>query len=119
LSTPATPTQQFFDALAGPQALLSHRSGTLRLDVADGDAVEHIYVTIDRGTVAISHKKGRADAVIRLDRELADALATGRANATTAVLRGLVDTEGDLALLIAFQRLFPGPPRRRKRNSGR
>ena len=109
MSTPSAPTQQFFDALAGPQALLGHRSGTLRFDVADGDALEHVYVTIERGTVAISHKKGRADAVIRLDRSLADDLVAGRVNATTAVLRGLLDPEGDLALLIAFQRLFPGP----------
>jgi len=112
-------TGEFFEQLVGPQALLSNRSGTLRFDIADGSAVEHVYITIDRGSVAVSHKKGRADAVLRLDRALADQLVTGKANATTAVLRGMLDPEGDLALLIAFQRLFPGPRRGGKGSRGR
>lgn len=111
--------RQFLDEIAGPQPLLSNRSGTIRFDVADADAVEHLYVTIDHGSVAVSGRKGRADAVLRLDRALADKLATGKANAMTAVLRGLLDAEGDLALVIAFQRLFPGPPSRVKGSRGR
>jgi hypothetical protein len=114
--------EQFFDDLVGPQPLLSNRSGTLRFDIeddADTEAVGHIYVAVERGTVAISNKKGRADTVLRLDRALAEKLVTGKANATTAVLRGLLDPEGDLALLIAFQRLFPGPRRGGKGSRGR
>jgi hypothetical protein len=30
-----------------------------------------------------------------------------------AVLRGLIAIEGDIELLMLFQRLFPGPPGRR------
>jgi hypothetical protein len=115
----AAPTREFFESLEGPQPLLSNRSGTLRFDIADDGALEHFYVTIDRGTVAVSHKKGRADASLHLDRALADELATGRVNATAAVLRGLLDPEGDLALLIAFQRLFPGPRGGGKGSRGR
>jgi hypothetical protein len=41
---------------------------------------------------------------------------TGRMNAMAATLRGVLDPEGDLGLVLLFQRLFPGPPgSRRKR----
>ncbi len=110
--------ERFFAELAGPQPLLGNRSGTLRFEITDDGDVTYTYVSIDRGTIEVSRKKGRADAVLRIDRALAADLVTGRANAMAAVLRGVVDPEGDLGLLIAFQRLFPGPPPKRAR-SGR
>ena len=36
-------------------------------------------------------------------------IATGEANAVTAVLRGEASLEGDWNLVIVFQRLFPSP----------
>ena len=47
---------------------------------------------------------------MRADKELFDRLASGTANAMAAALRGVVDAEGDLQLIVQFQRLFPGPP---------
>jgi putative sterol carrier protein len=38
-------------------------------------------------------------------------MVEGKVNAMAAVLRGEVSLEGDLGLVISFQRLFPGPPR--------
>jgi putative sterol carrier protein len=40
---------------------------------------------------------------------LFEAIARGDANAFAAALRGEIEIEGDAALLLAFQRLFPGP----------
>jgi hypothetical protein len=37
-------------------------------------------------------------------------MTEGRANAMAAFLRGEVQSAGDVSLVIAFQRIFPGPP---------
>jgi hypothetical protein len=42
-------------------------------------------------------------------------MVIGKANAMAATLRGVIVPEGDLGLVISFQRLFPGPPASRKR----
>jgi hypothetical protein len=107
------PTKQFFDDLAarGHVPLLKSSSGTLRFDLEGAGRTAHWYVTIKRGDVSVSHDSAEADCVVRTGKELFDRMATGTANATAAALRGLVDTGGDLRLIIQFQRLFPGPPR--------
>jgi putative sterol carrier protein len=106
-----SPTAAFFDDLArrGREPLLKSASGTLRFDMVDGDRVEHWRVRIDQGDVAVSRGKSRADAVLRLDKAMSDGLVTGRVNAMAAVLRGDLVPDGDLSLLLLFQRLFPGP----------
>jgi putative sterol carrier protein len=106
-----SPTAAFFDDLAdrGREPLLKSASGTLRFDMMDGDRVEHWRVRIDDGDVTVSRNKSRADAVVRLDKAMSDGLVTGRVNAMAAVLRGDLVPDGDLSLLLLFQRLFPGP----------
>ena len=106
------PTEAFFDALAskGHEPLLQNASGTLRFDLVDGKAVEHWSVAITKGDVAVAHKEAKADAIVRLERDLFDRIVTGRENATAAALRGVLVPEGDLGLVLSFQRLFPGPP---------
>jgi len=107
-----TATEGFFDALAkrGHEPLLQSASGTLRFDLVDGKAVEHWSVAVKKGDVSVSHKEAKADAVVRLDRDLFDRIVTGRENAMAAALRGVLVPEGDLGLVMSFQRLFPGPP---------
>ena len=41
--------------------------------------------------------------------------AKSEVNAMAALLRGAMGVEGDVELLVLFQRLFPGPPRSRSR----
>jgi putative sterol carrier protein len=41
-----------------------------------------------------------------------DRVASGEMNALVAFLRGALELEGDRWLLLPFQRLFPGPPRK-------
>lgn len=105
-------TEEFFDALAkrGHEPLLQSASGTLRFDLVEGRGVEHWSVAIKKGDVSVSHKEAKADAVVRLDRDLFDRIVTGRANAMAASLRGVLVPQGDLGLVMSFQRLFPGPP---------
>jgi putative sterol carrier protein len=49
---------------------------------------------------------------VRTDQAIFDRIVKGEANAMAAFLRGAIDLEGDRGLLLAFQRVFPGPPRK-------
>ena len=102
----------FFDDLAKSDGvpLLQRVKGTMRFDLNDDGSIEHWYVSIDKGAVKVSKRKTVADAVLNADRSLLDDMVQGRVNATAAVLRGLISVEGNLGLLMVFQRLFPGPP---------
>jgi putative sterol carrier protein len=82
----------------------------VRFDLVDGGSVRRWYVAVDRGAVSVSHRSAKADAIVRLDRTLFDRVVTGRSNAIAALLRGSIVAEGDLGLVLSFQRLFPGPP---------
>ena len=109
----ADPTATFFERLAksGHEPLLANASGTLRFELRSGRRTQYWYVTIDKGDIAISNATEEADAVVRCDKALFDRMATGRANVMTAILRGVLETEGDLGLAVSFQRLFPSPPK--------
>jgi putative sterol carrier protein len=52
-----------------------------------------------------------ADCAIRADTAFFDRLANGEENAMAAVLRGALVCTGDVELLLAIQRVFPGPAR--------
>ena len=107
-----TPTDAFFGDLAarGREPLVRSVSGTLRFDLVDGDGVEHWHITMRDGDVEVSHKNASADAVVRLDRHAFDGMVSGTVNAMAATLRGELTAEGDLGLVMLFQRLFPSPP---------
>ena len=108
-------TAKFFADLEsdGHQPLLEKASGSLRFELTDGKAVERWRVDVRNGDVAVSHKAGAADCVLRAPKPLFDKLASGRENAMAAVLRGALIVEGNIDLLLAFQRILPSPPRRR------
>ena len=118
-SAPATVTDvgwsdagSFFNALAteGGVPLLRGESGTLRFDLTGGAKLERWYVTVADGVVTASRRGGHVDTVVRMDRPLFDQIIRGTQNAMASQLRGSVDVEGDLHLMMVFQRLFPGPP---------
>ncbi len=102
----------FFAAMEaeGYQPLLSGESGTLRFDLTGGPKLERWYVTVSDGDVTVSRRGGHADTVMRLDQDLFDEVSRGTENAIAAQLRGAIDVEGDLHLMMVFQRMFPGPP---------
>jgi ubiquinone biosynthesis protein UbiJ len=103
---------EFFDTLdtRGYEPMLAKASGTLRFDVSSGKRIERWYVAVERGDVAVSRRNKAAQCVVRLDRPVFEAIVSRRSNATAAMLRGTVSIEGDLDLMVLFQRLFSRSP---------
>jgi putative sterol carrier protein len=103
-------TKDFFNNLrrSGHQPLLRNTSGSVRFDLADGGRVESWYLTVRRGSIAVSHKKTDADAVVSCDKALFDRMIRGEVNAMAATLRGLIVPQGDLGLVLSLARLFRG-----------
>lgn len=106
-------TADFFDGLAerGHEPLLEKSSGTLLFELTNGKQTERWHVSVDKGEITVSNKSGKADCTVKTKKRLFDEIATGKANALAALLRGAIDVEGEPSLLARFQRLFPGPPR--------
>jgi len=103
----------FFQELgqAGHEPLLEKISGTLRFDLRSRQKIDHWLVSIARGEIAITESDASADCVVQIDRALFERVANGTENAVAALLRGEIGVEGDIELLMLFDRLFPGPPR--------
>jgi ubiquinone biosynthesis protein UbiJ len=112
-ATAVTPEEvsQFFENLAssGKQPLLHLASGTLGIDLRENGATEHWSVEVLKGDVCISHRRVRADAILRMDKSLFEQAVRGEANMTACLLRGSLEVEGDLGIVGAFERLLPGP----------
>ena len=103
----------FFDRLGGSeQPLLSHINGTIRLDLDNGGGTRYWLVDIREGAidVADADETTQAEASMHTHRAVFEKLVTGEANAVATALRGQLAMEGDLTLLVAFQRIMPGPP---------
>ena len=117
----ADATARFFEGLGqvdhGPT--LGRTTGSLRIELEGHGNVEQWRVELHRGAVTVSRASGPADCVIRASADLFDDLALGRANAMAATLRGELLLDGDPALLVRFQRLFPAPTGRKKTASAR
>jgi putative sterol carrier protein len=108
---------EFFESLVarGHEPLLEKSTGTLRFDLRDGKRTERWLLTVAKGDLAVSRRNVRADAVVSVDKSLFDRIATGEANATAAMLREEIGVEGDVRLVVAFQRLLPGRSRGKRR----
>ena len=113
----ADATAEFFDALVarGHEPLLEKATGTVRFDLKQGKKTDRWLVAIVKGDLAVSHQNLRADCVASADKALFDDIVSGKKNALAAMLRGAMNIEGDTQPLVLFQRLFPGPPRSRRR----
>jgi predicted lipid carrier protein YhbT len=107
---------EFFRELGrrGHEPLLAKVAGRVRFDLADGDRTDRWLVAVDKGDTTVSHKAGPAECTIRAERALFERLCRGEENAMAAVLRGALVCTGDVELLYAIQRIFPGPPRERQ-----
>ena len=111
METITDPVSEFFRGLAerGREPLLANVSGTLRFDLVNGQRVEHWHLAIRNGDVAVSRSDAEADAVVRTSKVLFEGMIAGKVNAMAAALRGALVPRGNLALVVSFQRLFPGP----------
>jgi putative sterol carrier protein len=95
------------------EPLLAKVTGRVRFDLVEGARTDRWLVAVDKGDIVVSHTDGPADCTIRAERGLFERLCRGEENAMAAVLRGALVCTGDVELLFAIQRLFPGPPRDR------
>ena len=112
---PADGIVQFFGELGrrGHEPLLAKATGRVRFDLVDGGRTDRWLVAVDKGDTVVSHQGGLAECTIRAERALFERLCRGEENAVAAVLRGALVCTGDVELLFAIQRIFPGPPRHR------
>jgi alkyl sulfatase BDS1-like metallo-beta-lactamase superfamily hydrolase len=110
-------TAEFFDRLGkrGVDPLLRKASGTVRFDLRNGTRTERWLVKLEKGEIAVSRRHAKADCVLSADRAVFERIATGKTNATAALLRQEVSVEGDVNLLVLFQRLLPGPASSQRR----
>lgn len=108
------PTTTFFQGLTrhGRESALVGVTATVRFDVARDSGTRSWLLAIDHGDIGVSQADRDADCVISTHEELFRALVGGETNAMAAVLRGEVAVTGDPELVVAVQRLFPGPTRR-------
>ncbi|MGO9456711.1 MAG: SCP2 sterol-binding domain-containing protein [Acidimicrobiales bacterium] len=102
--------EAFFADLStrGSIPLLRDVKGTIRFDVSSETGVKRWAVTLQEGEVAVSNRNAKADAVVAVDRTLFNEIAEGRKNAMAAVIRGAMVITGDMRMVLAFQRFFPG-----------
>jgi predicted lipid carrier protein YhbT len=105
-------TQQFFEDLEnrGYEPLVAKYSGRVGFEVVDGKRTDRWMVEIHKGDLVVSRGGGTGGCTIRADKSLFDRLASGEQNAMAAALRGALVCTGDVELLLAIQRIFPGPP---------
>jgi putative sterol carrier protein len=106
---------EFFEELGrrGHEPLLAKVTGRVRFDLVDGGRTDRWLVAVDKGDITVGHEGRQADCSIRAERALFERLCRGEENAMAAVLRGALVCTGDVELLYAIQRIFPGPPRER------
>jgi predicted lipid carrier protein YhbT len=112
---PAAGIVEFFEELGQREhePLLEKVTGRVRFDLVDAGRPDRWLVSVDKGDTTVLHKGGPADCTVRADRALFERLCRGEENALAAVLRGALVCSGDVELLFAIQRIFPGPPRER------
>jgi putative sterol carrier protein len=96
----------------GHEPLLAKVTGRARFDLVVDGRSDRWLVTVDKGDTTVSHKDGPAECAIQAERALFERLCRGEENAMAAVLRGALVCTGDVELLFAIQRIFPGPPPR-------
>lgn len=106
------PTVELFERLGrrGHVPTLEKVRGLVRFDIGLDRHFEHWLVAIDNGDISVSQEMRDADCIVQTDKGLFDQVATGRENAITALLRGAMQVNGRLDLLVLLERLLPGPP---------
>ena len=103
------PIEEFFERLTrSVPDRLRRADGSLRIDLTSGKTTERWFITRHGGDISVSHRNAKADSVIRTSKDQFEGMITGRVNAMSAALRGVVSLEGDPTLLVLFQRALPG-----------
>lgn len=111
-------TADFFHELGqrGHEPMLGKVSGTVRFDLLDGERTDHFRVALTNGDIAVSEENAEADCVLTTQRATFDDIASGETTLLVALLRGDLGVQGDVGMLVFFQRLFPVRQRASARN---
>lgn len=111
------PTTEFLAELGrrGYLSIYENTQGRLRLDLTHDGDTDTWLVEVDNGRLRVSRTEADADCVIHADRAFFDRVVNGEANALSALLRGMIEIEGDLHLALMLGRVLPGPPHSRWR----
>ena len=88
---------------------LARARGSIRFDLAENGRTKHVRVQLDRGRVSVSRGAAAADCVVRMDAKLFREVVAGNANPVAALLRGVLEYEGDPELLALFRRALAQP----------
>jgi hypothetical protein len=110
-TSPPDPAAMLFERISRVDRVnaLAEVDGTVRFDLNLGDRIDSWLITVRHGQIDVSHGGGDADCVVEMDKELADRMATGQANAMSALLRADMMVTGEVKLLVLLERLLPGP----------
>ena len=100
--------ERFFKEIGkqGHAPLLEGTSGVVLLEIKDGTRTERWYVTIRRGDVSVSREGKAPDTTIRTDGATFDAIVTGKMSTMPALLRGKLEVEGKVNLVVGLQALY-------------
>ncbi len=103
------PTEHFFAELTDRrfEPALRPFSGTVLFELRQDSGVDRYFLTIDKGQLAVSRDGMDPDCTLRADTATFDALATGALNPVQALLRGLIEIDGQGILMAALRRVFP------------
>lgn len=104
--------ERFFASLPArsPAVLRGPTSGTLQIDLTDGNRTEHWFVHLTPGAARVSREKCPADATFTVGSELFNEVVAGRENAMAAVFRNEATFSGNVGLFLLFRRFLPDPP---------
>ncbi|MEV1330234.1 SCP2 sterol-binding domain-containing protein [Micromonospora costi] len=104
--------ERFFESLPAraPEVLRGLLSGTLQIELANGQETQHWLVRMRPGEIEVGRHRGPADAIWYSSADLFERLVTGEAQGVAAVLRNESTFSGNVVLFLTFRRFFPDPP---------
>ncbi|MBX5444918.1 SCP2 sterol-binding domain-containing protein [Sphaerobacter sp.] len=110
-------SETFFNQLGhrGHVPALETVTGSVRFDLQEDQGTDHFRVALTHGAVAVTKDDTDADCVLTARRAIFDDIASGDTTLLVALLRGDLGIQGDVGMLVLFQRLFPV----RQHSSGR
>jgi len=82
-------------------------NGLVRFDVVDGETIEHWYLHCRKGVVTVALEGGEPDCVMSGDLATFTAVLSGTTSPMPALLRGLLQIEGNFFLLLGLRQFFP------------
>ena len=109
------PTAELFESIKrrGQVPALRSESAKILIELTHDTQVDKWVIEVRNGQVNVTRderEQREAQCVVRADKAVFDRIGKGEENANAAYLRGELLIEGNIHLISAIERLFPGPP---------